>query len=356
MNGTARWVDPDIERGNHAPRSKSGQGSPPPRRGRAFDGGRGLRYAAGVRANDERARVQLPDRAADRPKAALVLAVALGALGAGVAVAYGLQGGGSGESHASVELQRQARAGGGTDAGTSVLALAGAPRDAGGSGGSGESAEALPSAEAETGVPDAGARAAAIASGRASTGEQAQARAGEAATTINGSTGAGAGPVPEAPEGEPEPKAPAASTGVVAEGTSARASAGSSTATSTSTGASAGGVGAQRVGVGFVDYHVCEGLPQRGGRFPCPRDQKLERQVFGILRGLEDCAALAGQRGEGEIRLTFGRSGVPALRVGGPATQVDPTAVFKCAGHALSRVRTVLRPERMVVRFRFDLR
>jgi hypothetical protein len=114
---------------------------------------------------------------------------------------------------------------------------------------------------------------------------------------------------------------------------------------------------ASRLRPGIVAYVRCDGLPLRGGRFPCPRDQELEQRVWHTLHQLEHCDLAREQRGQAEVRFEFGRIGAPTLRVttvesGG----LDPEVVAKCAGLALAATRTTLRPDRMIVRFRFELR
>jgi hypothetical protein len=108
---------------------------------------------------------------------------------------------------------------------------------------------------------------------------------------------------------------------------------------------------------GIIAYLRCDGIPQLPGRIPCPRDLAFEQQVWRALHELERCQLTAMQRGQAEVRLVLGRSGYEGTRVYTPSQDgLDPATVTKCAGRALSSVRTTLRPERMIVRFLFELR
>jgi hypothetical protein len=107
----------------------------------------------------------------------------------------------------------------------------------------------------------------------------------------------------------------------------------------------------------FVAYVRCDGLPLGEGRFPCPRDPRLETQVWRVLAELEGCAIAAPARGQGELRLEFKRFGVPALHFEAvDHGALDVEAVSRCAGPSLSQLHTSLRPDHMVVAFRFELR
>ena len=107
----------------------------------------------------------------------------------------------------------------------------------------------------------------------------------------------------------------------------------------------------------FVAYVRCDGLPLGEGRFPCPRDPRLETQVWRVLAALEGCAIAAPARGQGELRMDFKRFSLPVLHFEavehGP---LDLEAVSKCAGPSLSQLHTSSRPDHMVVAFRFELR
>jgi hypothetical protein len=109
--------------------------------------------------------------------------------------------------------------------------------------------------------------------------------------------------------------------------------------------------------LGIVAYDRCDGLPLLPGRFPCPRDLRLEQHVWHALRALERCDAAQGQHGSGELRMEFERDRLVSLRLARPKRgRLNREIVNKCAGAALSLARTSLLPERMLVRFRFELR
>jgi hypothetical protein len=101
---------------------------------------------------------------------------------------------------------------------------------------------------------------------------------------------------------------------------------------------------------GRVAYLRCEGLPQRRGPFPCPRDREMEQQVWDALSSLAHCD-LAQQRGRSDVRFDF-QADERAWTASGT---LERGTVVRCAGAALSRVGTSLRPTRMIVSFRFEL-
>jgi hypothetical protein len=246
-------------------------------------------------------RIELPDLERDRPRPWLVLAVALSAASAGLAAAYGL----------TRPQPSQPSAG--------SAAQPNVPSER-------RSADASP---ADASTTDASAAEVRIVATRAPLD------AGHVA------------PAREEVAREPPEVVPATETGAP----TTEVTAGPTEVTAAPT-----EVTAPRVRRGFVAYAHCDGLPLGPGRFPCPRDLELEQRVFRILDQLAQCAPLQGQRGEGEIRLEFGREGIATLKMGrrernGP----DPKAVGNCAGRALRGVRTRLQPDRMLVRFRFEL-
>jgi hypothetical protein len=102
---------------------------------------------------------------------------------------------------------------------------------------------------------------------------------------------------------------------------------------------------------GRVAYLRCDGLPQRRGPFPCPRDREMELQIWSALSSLEHCD-LVQQRGRTDVRFDFDGDARTWSAIG----SLDRSTVVRCAGAALSRVGTSLRPTRMIVSFRFELR
>ncbi|MFI5306567.1 MAG: hypothetical protein ACHQ53_04390 [Polyangiales bacterium] len=112
-----------------------------------------------------------------------------------------------------------------------------------------------------------------------------------------------------------------------------------------------------RVRHDIIAYIRCDGLRPRTGRFPCPRDLELEREVATILDKLPSCGLLREQSGLAVVRLELTRDGASPPRASAPKEGgLDPESVLRCAGGALSKVQTTLDPDRMIVRFRFELR
>jgi hypothetical protein len=113
-----------------------------------------------------------------------------------------------------------------------------------------------------------------------------------------------------------------------------------------------------RVKPGVFAYLRCEGVPQRRGKYPCPRDRPLERRVRSIIEALPTCRqAQAISRGRSfEIRLELGAGGAfNELDVNGP-NEAAERAVRACTGPALRKEHTELRTTRMIVSMRFKAR
>lgn len=109
---------------------------------------------------------------------------------------------------------------------------------------------------------------------------------------------------------------------------------------------------------GVVAYLRCEGVPQRRGKYPCPRDRALEERIRVILEALPSCRDSAAiPRGRSfELRLELGASGgFKELLVKGP-NEAAEKAVRACAGPALRKERTDLKSTRMIVSMRFKAR
>lgn len=112
-----------------------------------------------------------------------------------------------------------------------------------------------------------------------------------------------------------------------------------------------------RVVPGVFAYLRCDGLPQRRGRYPCPRDRTLEGAIRKAIEALPSCReAHAIARGAFDVRLEIGAAGtVEELHVRAPSDGAE-RAVRACAGPALRKEHTALRPTRMIVSMRFKAR
>jgi len=114
---------------------------------------------------------------------------------------------------------------------------------------------------------------------------------------------------------------------------------------------------ALRVDPGFFAYLRCEGVRQRKGRYPCPRDRALEERMREIVEALPSCReAHAVSRGMFDVRLELGQGGaVTDLHVKAPNEGAE-RAVRACAAAAFRKAQTTLRPKRMIVSMRFRAR
>jgi len=116
--------------------------------------------------------------------------------------------------------------------------------------------------------------------------------------------------------------------------------------------------GARRVERGRIAYLRCEGVPQRPGPYPCPRDEALEVAVWAVLDTLPRCAEAPAGLGESDVRLELvagaptdaklraPRSGVPRL---------DGPAILRCTAGPLSHLATTTGATKLVLSFRFAL-
>jgi hypothetical protein len=108
---------------------------------------------------------------------------------------------------------------------------------------------------------------------------------------------------------------------------------------------------------GRIAYLRCDGVPQRPGPFPCPRDEPLEQAVWAALRSVERCERSPGP-GAADIVVDF-ETEQPTIRARDtfPADTVrtDAAALLACAGDSLENVRSSLSPRRLVVSFRLTL-
>lgn len=110
---------------------------------------------------------------------------------------------------------------------------------------------------------------------------------------------------------------------------------------------------------GRVAYLRCDGLSAEPGRFPCPRDARLEDAVWQALAALTSCKPSLG-RGTIDVRLDISRGQRTEARVVGIADSPEPAlgsdAVYACVGKRLTNLTTTLDPLYMVVSFRVALR
>jgi hypothetical protein len=112
----------------------------------------------------------------------------------------------------------------------------------------------------------------------------------------------------------------------------------------------------------MVAYVRCEGAEQPRGRFPCPRDRRLEADVWHALAALGSCASGDPGSGQGEARLDVQGGRVaelelrPDKRRAGQAAGLDLAVVSKCAEPQLRALRSSLHVPRFIVAFRFGLR
>jgi hypothetical protein len=108
---------------------------------------------------------------------------------------------------------------------------------------------------------------------------------------------------------------------------------------------------------GHIAYLRCEGVPLQDGPFPCPRDRRLEKQVWSALDRLQQCALPPlGAGGDFELRVEFRTRGRHSFEVKPPrGSEALTSAVQACLANDLELARTQLRPLLMTVLFRFEL-
>jgi hypothetical protein len=107
---------------------------------------------------------------------------------------------------------------------------------------------------------------------------------------------------------------------------------------------------------GVLAYLRCEGSERPHARFPCPRDPKLEEQVWHALEALPMCDTDPGSGGA-ELRLLLRKSQIQTVewKPSTSAPGLNLRAVSKCAGAKLAEGRTRLRVPEGLVSFRFSL-
>jgi len=116
--------------------------------------------------------------------------------------------------------------------------------------------------------------------------------------------------------------------------------------------------GARRVEPGRVAYLRCEGVPQRAGPYPCPRDEALEAAVWAVLDTLPRCAEAPAGLGESDVRLEL-VAGAPTdakLRAPRPGVpRLEGPAILRCTAGPLSHLATTTGATKLVLSFRFAL-
>lgn len=118
---------------------------------------------------------------------------------------------------------------------------------------------------------------------------------------------------------------------------------------------------ALRIVRGRVAYLRCEGVPQRRGPVPCPRDEALEAAAWAAIDGLASCAALPPREGEADLVLDFPSAhAAPELRArdtfASDVVRLDAAPVVQCLTPALSALRQTMGSSRLVASFRFVAR
>lgn len=116
--------------------------------------------------------------------------------------------------------------------------------------------------------------------------------------------------------------------------------------------------GARRVEPGRVAYLRCDGLPQRPGPYPCPRDEALETAVWTVLDTLPRCADAPPGLGESDVRLEIAAGAPTEVKLRAPRPDVprlDGPALLRCVTGPLSHVATSTRATKLVLAFRFAL-
>ncbi len=322
------------------------------------------------------ARVQIADPSKDSPAAWALLAVALPALLGGVAAAGWLLGPGEATAVAAggeAEAITAPAVVAAPDAGAELTGDVGGSTTGGASGAKVRSAKRGPAAATRELAASGGETAAVTATEAETAAEAETATVAEAATETEAEAVTETEAVSETEgvtETEAEAEAEAADvteavtadlteavTAEVAEAAASAAVQASTPAPKPEPSAPATEAPSQDAAVAFkrgrVAYVRCEGIERPGERFPCPRDRVLESRVWRMLAAqLPQCLTTPGIV---DVRLEFKRHIVMRIRTRVDGAGLTGTAVEKCVGRSLRRVRTALAPDRMIVSFRFSL-
>ncbi len=116
--------------------------------------------------------------------------------------------------------------------------------------------------------------------------------------------------------------------------------------------------GARRVERGRVAYLRCEGVPQRPGPYPCPRDEALENAVWTVLETLPRCADAPPGLGESDVRVEVVPGTPTDVKLRAPRPNVprlDGPAILRCAAGPVSHLATTTGSTKLVLSFRFTL-
>ncbi len=116
--------------------------------------------------------------------------------------------------------------------------------------------------------------------------------------------------------------------------------------------------GARRVERGRVAYLRCEGVPQRPGAYPCPRDEALEDAVWTVLETLPRCAEAPPGLGESDVRVEVVPGTPTDVKLRAPRPNVprlDGPAILRCAAGPVSHLTTRTGSTKLVLSFRFTL-
>ena len=110
---------------------------------------------------------------------------------------------------------------------------------------------------------------------------------------------------------------------------------------------------------GLVAYLRCDGVPQRPGPFPCPRDRALENAAWAAVDTLRGCADGPLGIGEADMRIEYAADQPPDVRVrpvrGGTLGRADAGRIVSCIGPSVAALRPTMRATRLIVSFRFAL-
>jgi hypothetical protein len=108
---------------------------------------------------------------------------------------------------------------------------------------------------------------------------------------------------------------------------------------------------------GLVSYLHCDAARRRHHRASCPRDKRLEADVWSALEQLTRCGDADLGRGRAELRLTLHLKGPTEIefRAAEHGPSLNTRAVSQCTAAQLSELRARLRADQALVVFHFRL-